>query len=229
MNSRGSIYARNGSPYWWYEFQDTVTGKRRSGSTGVPRHGSNGGKKAARDFLDTLRGDAKRGISPDADKVTLHDLERLVLAALERNGRKSAENVERAYRHLRDHFAAVPARRVPPLLDEYIAERRRTVTATDGTVTKRGAAAATVRQELRWLGRGLRLAAEKGLLPYRPTLPAIEVNNARQGFVTTEQLEALVAALPDYMRAPTRWGFATGWRKGEVFGLTWARVDLENA
>jgi integrase len=184
-------------------------------------------KQAAQDFLGDRIADGKRGISPDTDKVFLDNLERLVVADLEKNQRASVDRAKRAYWHLKEQLATVHALQIPPILDEYIAERRRTVKATDGTVTKQGASAATVRQELRWLGRGYRLASEKGLLPFRPALPSIAVDNARQGFVTEEQLEKLVAELPEHMKAPTRFAFLTGWRKSEILSLRWTSIDLE--
>jgi len=210
---KGIVYARARSPFWWIAF--TQNGRRYRRSTTILRRGSTGGKAEAQELLESLRGDARRGITPNADKVSLVDLERLVVANLEMNGRASVDRAKRAYVHLREHLAAMPALQIPPVLDEYIAKRRRS------------AKPATVRQELRWLGRGYRLASEKGLLPYRPALPSIAVDNARQGFVNEDQLEALVAELPAYMKAPTRFAFLTGWRKSEIFSLRWSSVDLE--
>jgi integrase len=183
-------------------------------------------------MLDALRGDSKRGITPNADKVSLADLERLVLANLEANGKVSGGRAELAYKHLNQHLAATPALQIPPVLDEYIAKR---LSEKIGPAPDKGkpderrtTSHATVRQELRWLSRGYTLAAIKGLLPYRPKLPSIAVHNARQGFVTEEQLETLVAELPAWLQAPTRFAFLTGWRKSEILGLRWSSIDLEN-
>lgn len=222
----GTVYRRAGSPYWWIAF--ISNGRRFTKSTEIPVGPRNAGKAEARTVLDALRGDAKRGITPDADKVSLADLERLVLANLEANGKASGDRAALAFKHLKAHLAATPAIQIPPVLDEYIAERRRTVKASDGTITKKGASNATVRQELRWLSRGYSLASMKGLLPSRPTLPTVTVQNARQGFVTEEQLEALLTHLPDYMQAPTRFAFLTAWRKSEILSLRWSSIDMEN-
>lgn len=222
----GTVYKRAGSPYWWLSFH--ANGRRYNRSSKVPVGPRNAGRAEARDMLDALRGNSKRGVSPDVDKVSLADLERLVVANLAANGKVSGDRATAAYKHLKEHLAAMPALAIPPLLDEYIVERQGTVTASDGTITKRGASAATVRQELRWLSRGYSLACQKGLLPSRPALPAITVSNARQGFVTEEQLEKIVAALPEFLRAPTRFAFLTGWRRGEILSLKWASIDLEN-
>jgi integrase len=233
--TRGTVYRRKGrgqgsSPYWWIAFE--LNGRRYAKSTGIPVGPHNAGRREAREMLDALRGDTKRGITPNSEKVSLADLERLVLGNLEANGRASRDRAELAYKHLKTHLAAMPALQIPPLMDEYIAKR---LAEKIGPPPEKGepdlrrtTARATVRQELRWLGRGYRLASEKGLLPYRPALPSIAVQNARQGFVTEEQLEKLVAKLPGYLKAPTRFAFLTAWRKSEIFGLRWSSVDLEN-
>jgi len=223
---RGTVYKQAKSPYWWVSFWQN--GRRYSRSSGILRKGANGGKEAARDVLSALMGESRRGISPNADRVSLADLERLVVANLEMNGRRSVDRAKRAYMRLKEHLAATPALQIPPILDEYIAKRRADKKDTKGKIIENGAAAATVRQELRWLGRGYRLACEKGLLPYRPPLPAITVSNARQGFVTEEQLETLIEKLPEHLKAPTRFAFLTAWRKEEVFTLRWSSIDLEN-
>src|SRR5687767_7669975 len=115
----GTVYKREGSPYWWIAF--TSNGRRYVKSTKIPKTRP---RSEARDTLDSLRGDARRGITPNAEKVSLADLERLVVANLEMNGRASVDRAKRAYWHLKEHLAATPALQIPPVLDEYIAKRR---------------------------------------------------------------------------------------------------------
>ena len=52
-------------------------------------------------------------------------------------------------------------------------------------------------------------------------------NNTRQGFFERPDLEAVVAALPDYLRDFTRFAYLTGWRKGEIISLRWTDVDRD--
>lgn len=54
----------------------------------------------------------------------------------------------------------------------------------------------------------------------------ISENNARQGFVTGPQFEAVAAALPEHLRDAARFGYITGWRRGEITTLEWSDVDL---
>src|SRR5215467_9360359 len=41
-----------------------------------------------------------------------------------------------------------------------------------------------------------------------------------------EQVDALIAALPDYLQDLTRFTYLCGWRKSEVVGLTWPMVNM---
>jgi integrase len=52
-------------------------------------------------------------------------------------------------------------------------------------------------------------------------------NNTRQGFFERPDLEAVVAALPAYLRDFTRFAYLTGWRKGEIISLKWTDVDRD--
>jgi integrase len=49
----------------------------------------------------------------------------------------------------------------------------------------------------------------------------------RQGFFERPDLEAVVAALPAYLRDFTRFAYLTGWRKGEIISLKWTDVDRD--
>lgn len=89
-----------------------------------------------------------------------------------------------------------------------------------------GARPATVNRETQLLAQAVRpFLAKLGL-------PALEIrrqreDNARQGFFERAELEAVVAALPGHLRDVVRFGYLTGWRRGEVLGLRWADVDRD--
>jgi integrase len=89
----------------------------------------------------------------------------------------------------------------------------------------KGAAAATVRNELAVLGRGFTLAHRAGKLPQRPALPSIRVRNARSGFFEPGDLAAVLPHLPAYLRPLVEVAYITGWRRGELVNLTWRQVD----
>jgi integrase len=89
------------------------------------------------------------------------------------------------------------------------------------------AAPATVNSELGLLRRMLNLAHEDGRLLHVPAVPMLRVNNARTGFLEPADFEALVAALTVPLRPLVRFAYLTGWRKGEILGLTGDRIDIQ--
>ena len=58
--------------------------------------------------------------------------------------------------------------------------------------------------------RALRLAHDRQLLPSIPKVRVLTENNTRQGFFERPDLEAVVAALPDYLRDFTRFAYLAG-------------------
>jgi integrase len=60
-----------------------------------------------------------------------------------------------------------------------------------------------------------------------PHIPRLKVQNVRTGFFEREQFDAVVAALPAYLKDFARFGYLTGWRKGEIRSLTWRDLDRE--
>jgi integrase len=52
-----------------------------------------------------------------------------------------------------------------------------------------------------------------------------EGGNARQGFFTDTEFRSVVEGLPKYLRDFARFGYLTGWRKGEIASLRWEDVD----
>jgi hypothetical protein len=63
---------------------------------------------------------------------------------------------------------------------------------------------ATINRELELLRRALRLAHDRQLLPKIPKAKTLDEQNVRHGFFERPDLEAVVAALPAYLRDFTR-------------------------
>lgn len=61
-----------------------------------------------------------------------------------------------------------------------------------------------------------------------PYIPMLSENNVRQGFFEDIEFETLRDALPSYLQGFATFGYLTGWRKEEVSGLVWDRVDMNN-
>jgi integrase len=52
-------------------------------------------------------------------------------------------------------------------------------------------------------------------------------NNVRQGFLQDENYNALLAALPEHLRALVAVAYETGIRKGQLRQFQWCQVDFE--
>lgn len=208
----GSVYQRKGSALWWIKMY--VNGKVHRESSGATV------KKAAVEFLKRRQGEVAGGkfiAKPDA--LTLDHVGTMLVDDYRANGRKSTACAVYALRHLCSFFgASCPA--------IHITTDR--VTAYTGARFDEGARPATVRNELALLGRALNLAFRAGKLPTLPYIPKPNVQNARTGFYTDEEVERLLTHLPEHARGPFLFSYLSGWRRGEVLGLRWAQVDLRS-
>ena len=154
-------------------------------------------------------------IGPAAERVTLADLERMVLQDYQVKARRSVPPLKRIVEHFGAEAKALDI--TPDRVTDYVVKR-----------LKAEAAAQTVKNEVAALGRGFTLAYRAGLLAHRPHFETPRVNNARTGFVTDAEVAALLPHLPAYMRPFVEADYITGWRRGELRSLRWAQVDEES-
>jgi integrase len=85
-----------------------------------------------------------------------------------------------------------------------------------------------VKYGLALLRRAMILAVKQGRLLSRPAFPDIGVQNARVGFLEPAGFEAVINELLDLLKRIALVGYYTGWRKSEILGLTWARIDFDH-
>ena len=130
---------------------------------------------------------------------------------------KSLASVLSHIKPLREHFEDWRAMDISfRAVEAYITRRREAEKSN-----------ATINRELELLRRALRLAHDRQLLPSIPKVRVLPEHNTRQGFFERPDLEAVVAALPAYLRNFTRFAYLTGWRKGEIISLKWTDVDRD--
>jgi integrase len=196
---------------WWIDYH--VDGRRYRESSRSRR------KSDAVALLKRRMGEHATGqyVGADAKRLTFEELEAGIVASYELKGHRSLGRLQAGFNHLRDHFAGWKATAITPLaLEQYAADRLKE------------AARATVKYELALLRRAMTLAVKQGRLSSRPAFPEIGVQNARVGFFEPGEFEAVLKELPDPLKLMALVGYYSGWRKSEILGLTWARIDFEN-
>jgi len=155
-------------------------------------------------------------VGRDAEKVTFNDLVTLIQADYRQKQNRTWDRVEHAIKHLRPTFERLPAVDINyDSVSRYVSKR-----------LEAGAAPGTVHHEVAALGRMLKLGTMAGILPLRPPLPVIKLDNIRKGFFTDEQVNRVLQRLPDWYAPAIEFAWRTGWRIGEVKSLTWAQVDF---
>lgn len=85
---------------------------------------------------------------------------------------------------------------------------------------------ATLNRVVSMVSQALKLAARRQQIAPAPILRKLPEPNARQGFFSKAEFQAVLANLPEHLRDFTQFAYLTGWRLGEIRGLRWADVDL---
>lgn len=212
MNRRtagtGGVYQRGG--VFWIRYSHRGLKKRESSKS---TRRADAVKLLRRRLAEMGSG---RLVGPDAERTTFTDLEEMLRANYELNGKRSIKRVECALVHLRAFFTFS---RVPDITSDRIAAYIRH--RQDAK-----AAPATIRYELAMLRHAFTLAVQAEKATHKPHIPAIAVDNARKGFFEPAEFAAVEEKLPDSLRPFVRFLYLTGWRAGEAMGLTWAGVDF---
>jgi integrase len=210
----GTLIRVEGQPNWFSLI--CVRGKQHEISTGTPNLKL--AKRFHRQKLDELAADRqglKQFTTPHRRQLQFGSLlDDLVLDYRLRRV-KSLGSALSHIKPLRDHFGDWRALDINfRAIEAYITKRRADEKAN-----------ATINRELELLRRALRLAHDRQLLPSIPKVRVLNENNTQQGFFERPDLEAVVTALPEYLRDFSRFAYLTGWRKGEIASLKWTDVD----
>ncbi len=171
--------------------------------------------------LAALRRSRDRGTYQDPGKrrVKVNELLDDLVLHLEAKGAASAGKAESTLKSVRRELGHWPAAD----LDTSLVERaqRKWIRA--------GLKPATVNRRLELLRQAYRLALRRTppKVLAAPYVPLLKVENARQGFLSPADVQALLKALQDDdVRDFVDWSAWTGMRPGETRQLTWSMVDL---
>lgn len=210
----GSIWKR-GSTFWikYYVDGQPIRESAKTKDAG-----------AARRFLNARLGEiaAGRFAGPAAERVTYDDLAAALIRDYEMNGKRSLYWVRiKIEKHLTPAFKGRRAHAITTAAVEDFKTARL-------AVRPRRPSNGEVNRELALLKRMFNLGIQTGRIYRKPHIAMLEERNARQGFFEAAHFEAVLAKLPDYLRAPITFAYHTGWRwRSEVMTLTWDQVDLE--
>ena len=211
----GTIYKRSGDIYWVQYYRNGQKYRESTGST----------KKAdALRLLKLREGEVARGKKPEIyyDKIGFAELAQDYILDYKVNAKKTVAKAERVVRlHLLPFFGNCPASKITTTrVKQYISHRM-----------DQGAAHGTINRELAALKRAYNLASRctPPKVSGKPYVPLLAERNVRQGFFEHDEFLALREALPLYLKGMVTFAYKTGWRVGEITGLTWSQVDLNRA
>lgn len=207
----GSVYQR-GNVYWIKYYRQ---GKANSESSHSKK------KEVATRLLKQKEGEIAKGEIPSItfEKVTFTELVEDLKEDYRINQKKSLWRVEISVGHLTKFFGKMKASEITTdLIKEYRSHRLQS-----------GRSNSTINRELAALKRIFHLGRQctppkVGIIPY---IPMIKENNTRTGYFEFKEFLAVRNALPFPLNAIVIFGYRTGWRKSEILGLTWDRVDLK--
>ena len=209
----GTIYRRKGKKVLWIKYY----------RNGKPYYESSRSDKivVAKRLLKKREGEISKGELPGIyfDKVRFDELAEDLLSDYRINGRKSLAKAERCVKYLKEAFGGMKVTEITTMIiREYIEER----------MGKR-LSNASINRELAALKRIFRLAARCPPPKVReiPYIPMLRENNVRNGFFEHEEYLALKNIFPDDLKPILIFAYHSGWRKGEILGLTWDKLDLK--
>jgi site-specific recombinase XerD len=206
----GRVYQRGAA--WWIQY--SVRGKKQRESSGSTRRTV--AVRLLRRRLEEVS--SGRFVGLDAERVTFENLAELLMEDYRTNGRRSLDRARLSIAHLRDMFGMDRAVDISAdRLHRYVNAR-----------LDDGAARATVQNELAALKRMFRLAVKRGKAHRVPAFPTLRISNAREEFIESDELAALMIELPDYLCGMIEFAYLTGWRMAsEIRPLTWTQVDFD--
>jgi len=153
--------------------------------------------------------------SPDPRHCLVDDLLEALKARYTTEGRRSVERLRYSTAQLLRLFKEVQAMRVTGADVLRYAQLR----------LKEGAAPASVNRELAALRAAYPLGLDNDVITAMPRIKLLPENNVRKAFAEARHVEAICKRLNPDVGDAVRFAFSTGWRRTEVFTLTWPQVD----
>jgi integrase len=202
-----SLYRHPKSAYWWVRF--TIGGREVRQSSGTKD------RKDAEEFEQRLRKKYWRQAQLGEQHHTWKEARERWLR--ERAGKRSLERDERIF----NEYAEL----APMSLREMTGQMFR-----DVRDARAGVSPSTLNREFALLRAVMnRAAKEWGWIDTVPSIPMATLEPQDPRWLTRAQFAELLKHLPKHTAELARFAVATGIRRGNVTGLTWDRVDLEQS
>lgn len=157
-------------------------------------------------------------VGPSQDKILVSELLDALEADLKLRQVRSLAGILSHLKQVRTAFADVRAIAVTAAtVDRYIETR---------LSEKEPPAMATVNRETGLLAQAFKLGVERQRISAAPKIRKLPERNARQGFWEKADFNQMVKHLPKHLQGFAKFGYHSGWRKGEISSLEWADVDI---
>ncbi len=239
MYGDGSLYKRRGSPYWWMQY--CLRGKPFREITEDRDYRL--ARKVLKQRLKEIHADligAKKFAGLKAERLTVSELLDKLKEDLETRHKLSPQVTSKMI-PLREALGWLPAMAVSDnRIREYVRSRLygpesvlkedkpETVCLVAEALAKtnrlRPVSNATVNRELQILSQAYNLKEKE--IGTGPAVTKLE-ERIREGFYDRADFEIIVAHLPEDLKDFARWGYLTGWRKGEISSLRWNELSIE--
>lgn len=208
-----SIYQRKGSDYWQIQFTDP-SGRRVQISSGTAD------RKAAQELHDKLKHEAWQQKHLDTKPVKIWEEAVKQWFADQTGRKKSLDRDKWEFRWLHRHLCGVALRDITRLEIARLTQIRLDEGLSNGSVNRMLALIRAVlnkaKNEWEWIDK----------------VPAVRMLPEAKGrirFLTQDEAQQLIDALPLHLAEMARFSLATGLREMNVVNLSWANVDLERA
>jgi integrase len=159
--------------------------------------------------------------APTIQKLTMTDLFAAKRADLEVRGRlgevKSLRSILSDLGRLEQAFGPIRASMLSTAMVQHWLDRELAAGAAPGTLAKL----------TDYLRATFKYAQRTQQVTHTPYIPRLAASNARQGFMTDSETAQLLAHAPPPVDDIIECARLVGWRREEIFGLTWSMVNRE--
>jgi integrase len=183
------------------------------------------GLRAARSKKKRILGENEQGVDFDKGKVERLTFNRWADRYLELTAAKRTARDDRLLvKVLRPEFGTLPLEEITySRIKEFALKLRQ----TPGKIhPDRLQTPATCNRKLALLRHILRMAWKEGLIEKLPAVELFPEDNERDRVLTEEEFSRLYAEAAEHLQPILLCAWETGMRRGEILGLTWAKVNL---